>query len=111
MMYFKDKMNLIAVKSTASEARTGLGLGHSSTRNLLSNVEERTLKEKDQILCRFYGDIQVIRAVYDSILVPVAVKSPGAFAGSRCGAGRGPGRRRWDSNPRRLFTLHDFQSC
>src|SRR5947209_16896159 len=20
-------------------------------------------------------------------------------------------RRRWDSNPRRLFTLHDFQSC
>jgi hypothetical protein len=21
------------------------------------------------------------------------------------------GRRRWDSNPRRLFTLHDFQSC
>src|SRR6266516_5722365 len=21
------------------------------------------------------------------------------------------GRRRWDSNPRGLFTLHDFQSC
>lgn len=23
----------------------------------------------------------------------------------------GLGRRRWDSNPRELFTLHDFQSC
>ena len=23
----------------------------------------------------------------------------------------GVGRRRWDSNPRRLITLHDFQSC
>ena len=26
-------------------------------------------------------------------------------------AGSGDIRRRWDSNPRRLFTLHDFQSC
>src|SRR5260370_34019657 len=25
--------------------------------------------------------------------------------------GAGDERRRWDSNPRGLFTLHDFQSC
>src|SRR5579885_2286654 len=41
----------------------------------------------------------------------IAVKSSGAFSGSGCRAGRWHGRRRWDSNPRRLFTLHDFQSC
>src|SRR6266516_2681471 len=33
------------------------------------------------------------------------------FMRPRPEAGSAKERRRWDSNPRRLFTLHDFQSC
>src|SRR5437660_12845854 len=40
-----------------------------------------------------------------------AVKRVVGFHTSRTEAGLREGRRRWDSNPRRLFTLHDFQSC
>jgi hypothetical protein len=40
-----------------------------------------------------------------------AVKRPPSNEQMRPEAGSGAWRRRWDSNPRGLFTLHDFQSC
>src|SRR5215469_4018498 len=51
----------------------------------------------------------------DSLLTRFAVSSAvrrGIILGEASrGAGSGGERRRWDSNPRGLFTLHDFQSC
>src|SRR5579864_257104 len=43
--------------------------------------------------------------------VSFAVKQAEGFFESRKEASSRGKRRRWDSNPRRLFTSHDFQSC
>ena len=43
--------------------------------------------------------------------VSFAVKRLRFLGEARLEAGSVTGRRRWDSNPRRLFTSHDFQSC
>ncbi len=57
-----------------------------------------------------YG-VLTIGEVRESTFSVIAVKPSGDFSEMGREAGSGPGRRRWDSNPRRLFTLHDFQSC
>ena len=55
---------------------------------------------------------EVVReGTFSRFAVSFAVNRVVGSGESRIGASRGDGRRRWDSNPRGLFTLHDFQSC
>ena len=49
--------------------------------------------------------------MFPRFAVTFAVNQVVGLRESRNGASREDGRRRWDSNPRGLFTLHDFQSC
>ncbi len=62
-----------------------------------------------------YGDTCALEAqcegVFSRFAVNSAVKRLSQNREARPEARSGHGRRRWDSNPRGLFTLHDFQSC
>jgi hypothetical protein len=53
----------------------------------------------------------VVNVVRQIVFFSFAVKRPPSNEQMRPEAGWWDGRRRWDSNPRGLFTLHDFQSC
>ncbi len=55
---------------------------------------------------------EVVReGTFSRFAVSFAVNQVVGLRELRIGARRGGRRRRWDSNPRGLFTLHDFQSC
>jgi hypothetical protein len=53
----------------------------------------------------------VHEGMFPRFAVSFAVNRVVGLGESRIGGSWGDERRRWDSNPRELFTLHDFQSC